>query len=86
MPDEQKQLVQQILLQQIRFLFEANDTSGLRRLLGEQRGSNTAEIVELLDNEQRRTIFDVLDKPVSAEVLEKVDEATRNELFELLEE
>jgi magnesium transporter len=86
MPDEQKQLVQQILLQQIRFLLEANDTSGLRRLLGEQRGSDTAEVVELLDNEQRRTIFNVLDKPVSAEVLEKVDEATRNELFELLEE
>jgi len=86
MPDEQKRLVQQVLLQQIELLLEANDTSGLRRLLSKQRGSDMAEAVELLDNEQRRTVFDVLDKPVSAEVLEKVDEATRNELFELLEE
>ncbi len=86
MPDEQKQLSQQILFQQIEILLEANDTSGLGRLLSNRRSSDIAEIVELLDSEQRRTIFDVLDKPTSAEVLEKVDEATRAELFELLEE
>jgi len=86
MPDEQKQLSQQILFQQIEILLEANDTSGLGRLLSDRRSSDIAEIVELLDSDQRRTIFDVLDKPTSAEVLEKVDEATRAELFELLEE
>ncbi len=84
MLDEQKQLSQQILFQQIEILLEANDTSGLGRLLTDRRSSDIAEIVELLDTEQRRTIFDVLDKPTSAEVLEKVDEATRAELFELL--
>ena len=79
MPDEQKHLVQQI-----KPLLESEDTSALGELLTDQRSSDIAEVVELLDNEQRRIIFDVLDKPVSAEVLEKVDEATRDELFEIL--
>jgi Mg/Co/Ni transporter MgtE len=81
MPDEQKQL-----LQQTDSLLEAGDSSTLAQFLNEQRASDIAEVVELLDNERRRTIFDVLDKPTAAEVLEKVDEATRAELFELLED
>lgn len=79
MVDEQKQL-----LEQIEQLFELKDISALRELLSDQRSSDIAEIVELVDNEQRRAIFDVMDKPMSAEVLEKVDEATRAELFDLL--
>jgi len=86
MPDEQKQLVQRILLQQIEILFEAGDSSALGHSLNQQRSSDIAEVVELLDNEQRRTIFDVLDKPLSAEVLEKVNEAIRAEIFDLLRE
>ncbi|MHC4630671.1 MAG: magnesium transporter [Planctomycetota bacterium] len=78
MADERKQL-----LQQIEPLLEPGDMPALGELLRSQRSSNIAEVVELLDNEQRRTVFDVLDKPTSAEVLEKVDEATRAELFEL---
>lgn len=81
MSDKQKEL-----LQQIEALFGAGDSSALRLLFGEQRSSDIAEVVELLDNEQRRTVFDMLDKPVSAEVLEKVDEATRTALFELLDD
>ncbi|MBA7517748.1 Magnesium transporter MgtE [subsurface metagenome] len=84
MPDEQKQLARQILLQQIEISLEAGDSSALGELLHAQRSSDITEVVELLDNEQRRAIFDVLDKSVSAEVLEKADEATRSELFELL--
>ncbi len=79
MSDEQKQL-----LHQIEPLLEAGDTSTLRELLRDQRSSDIAEVVELVDNEQKRAIFDVLDKSTSAEVLEKVDEATRAELFDLL--
>jgi len=78
---EQKQL-----LQQIERLLESEDKSALRELLSEQRSSDIAEVVELVDNEQRRAIFDAMDEPTSAEVLEKVDEATRAELFELLED
>lgn len=81
MADEQKQL-----LQQIEPLFESEDKSALRELLSDQRRSDIAEVVELVDNEQRRAIFDAMDKPTSAEVLEKVDEATRAELFELLKD
>ncbi len=80
MADEQRQL-----LEQIQPLLESRDLSTLRSLLSEQRSSDIAEVVELVDNEQRRLIFDTLDKPVAAEVLEKVNEATRAEMFELLE-
>ncbi|MHC4571061.1 MAG: magnesium transporter MgtE N-terminal domain-containing protein [Planctomycetota bacterium] len=86
MPDEQKQLLQQILLQQVEIFLEAEGGSGLKSLLAEQRSSDIAEVVELLDNEQRRIIFNVLDKPTSAEVLEKVNEATRAEIFDFLRE
>jgi magnesium transporter len=79
MVDEQKQL-----LEKIEQLFELKDMSALREVLSDQRSSDMAEIVELVDNEQKRAIFDVMDKPMSAEVLEKVDEATRAELFDLL--
>ena len=79
MADEQKHLVHQI-----EPFLESEDKSALRELLSNQRSSDIAEVVELVDNEQRRTIFDAMDKPTSAEVLEKVDEATRSELFELL--
>ena len=81
MADEQKKL-----LQQIERLLDSGDKSALRELLSDQRSSDIAEIVELVDNEERRAIFDVMDKSTSAEVLEKVDEATRAELFELLKE
>jgi magnesium transporter len=81
MADEQRQLVQQI-----ERLLESEDKSALRELLADQRSSDIAEVVELVDNEQKRAIFDAMDKPTSAEVLEKVDEATRSELFELLKD
>ncbi|MCH7558046.1 MAG: magnesium transporter [Planctomycetes bacterium] len=81
MADEQKQLVQQI-----EPLLEAEDKSALRELLSDQRSSDIAEVVELVDNEHRRAIFDAMDRPTSAEVLEKVGEATRAELFELLKD
>lgn len=84
MADEQKRLRQQILLQQIEILLEADNRPDLGELLKEQRDSDIAEVVELLDNDQRHVIFDVLDKPTAAEVLEKVDEATRGMLFEIL--
>ena len=81
MADEQKQLVHQI-----EPFLESEDKSALRELLSNQRSSDIAEVVELVDNEQRRVIFDAMDKPTSAEVLEKVDEATRSELFDLLKD
>jgi magnesium transporter len=80
MEDEQKQL-----LEQIEPFLESEDKAALKRLLAEQRSSDIAEIVEVVDNEHKRIIFDAMDKQTSAEVLEKVDEATRAELFDLLE-
>jgi magnesium transporter len=79
MNDEQKQFVDQI-----KPFLESEDKAALKELLSDQRTSDIAEIVEFVDNERRRIIFDAMDKPTSAEVLEKVDEATRAELFELL--
>jgi hypothetical protein len=81
MADEQKHLVHQIVP-----LLESEDKSSLKELLSNQRSSDIAEVVELVDNDERRIIFDAMDRPTSAEVLEKVDEATRSELFELLKD
>jgi magnesium transporter len=81
MADEQKQAVREI-----EALLDAGDVSTLREQLKDQRSSDLAEVVSLVDNDQRRMLFDALEKPVSAEVLEKVDEATRGELFEILED
>lgn len=74
------------LLEEIRAILARQDRVALEKVLDEQRSSDIAEIVELLDNEERRAVFDVLERSVSAEVLEKVDEATRSELFDLLGE
>ncbi len=73
-------------LQQTEYLLQEQNSAALSRLLSEQRASDIAEITELVDNEKRRLIFDVLDTPIAAEVLEKVNEATRTELIELLTE
>ncbi|OHB74865.1 MAG: magnesium transporter [Planctomycetes bacterium RBG_16_55_9] len=77
---------QKDLLQQIERLLESEDKSALGELLRDQRSSDVAEVVELVDNERRRAIFDTMNESLSAEVLEKVDEATRAALFELLRE
>ena len=81
MVDEQKQL-----LHDIETLFETGDTAALRTLLNDRRSSDIAEIVELLDDEKNRAVFNALEKPLAAEVLEKVEEATRARLFNLLRE
>jgi magnesium transporter len=62
-------------------MLEENNLRALGGFLSLQRASDVAESVELLDNEQKRRVFDVLDKELAAEVLEKVDEATRGELL-----
>ncbi len=79
MPDEQEQL-----LDEIEPLLEAENKGTLRELLYDWRPSDIAEVVELVDNDRRRLVFDVLETGVAAEVLEKVNEATREQLFELL--
>ena len=80
MIDEHKQLYDQI--QQ---LLELESHQALSSVLEEHRSSEIAEIVELLDNDQRRVILDSLDRETAAEVITKVDEATRHEIFEKVE-
>ena len=72
------------LLQEIEPLLLAEDKFAISKVLKEYRSSDIAEVVEIVDDENRRLIFDGLDRETSAEVLEKVDEATRSSLFELL--
>jgi magnesium transporter len=81
MPEEQE-----ILLEQVRQLLETHDAEGLCKLLEGQRTSYISEIVEILDPEEGRIVFNCLKKPEAAEVFEKVDEATRSELFEVLDD
>ncbi len=64
-------------------LLEENNLKALGAFLDLQRASDIAEAVEMLDNDQKRKVFDAMeDKELAAEVLEKVDEATRAELFD----
>lgn len=72
------------LLQELEPLLLAEDKFAISKVLKEYRSSDIAEVVEIVDDEDRRLIFDGLDQETSAEVLEKVDEATRSSLFELL--
>ena len=74
------------LFNQIEALVETENRVALSKLLDDHRSSDIGEVIELLDNNQRRVVFDVLAKDTAAEVLEKVDEATRAELFELFED
>lgn len=81
MSDERK-----ILLEQIESLLESGDRETLRALLADQWESDLAEVVEILDTEERRIVFDLLSRNAAAEVLERVNEATRSDLFEMLDE
>ena len=74
------------LLQQIEPLLENEDHSAIKAILEDRRTSDIAEVVETLDDDELRLIFDVLDIETSAEVIEKVDEATRSQLFKLLKD
>jgi magnesium transporter len=82
MAEEQKHLLRQL----VEDYLDKDDHVSLKSALEEKRSSDISEIIEILENEERRIVFDILDKSVSAEVLEKVDEATRAELFEILED
>jgi len=81
MSDEQK-----LLLEEMEPLLEVEDRRSLTALLAEKRTSDIAEVVELVDNDRRRLIFDALETEIAAEVLEKVNEATRARLFGLLQD
>lgn len=74
------------LFSRIEELVLTENRVALSKLLDNHRSSDIGEVIELLDNTQRRVVFDVLAKDTAAEVLEKVDEATRAELFELFED
>jgi magnesium transporter len=81
MADTQRQF-----LDQMQDLLEQQSFDAAKSLLGEHRSSEIGEVIELLDNNQRRLVFDLMDRHIAAEVLEKVDEATRSELFEIIGE
>lgn len=81
MADKQKEFLEQILR-----LLDSQDILALKTALNNKRSSDISEVVELVDNDKKRLIFNVMDEATSAEVLEKVDEATRSELFEILED
>lgn len=72
-----------IIYEEIVGLLNEKCLKALGAFLDLQRASDIAEAVEMLDNDQKRAVFDAMDdKELAAEVLEKVDEATRAELFE----
>jgi len=74
----------ELLLERLEPVLEAGDREALRRLLDEQRASDIAELVEFIDRDRQRLVFDVLATPEAGQVILKVNEATRAQLFELL--
>ena len=78
--------IKQMLFQRIEQALKANNMEELAVILSEQRSSDIAEIVELLDEQGQLAVFEVLNNEVGADVLIRVDEATRSELFELFHE
>ncbi len=74
----------QQILDKMKDLLENKNSIELSALLKDLRESEIAEFVELLDNEDRRTLFNLLDDETGAIVLERVNEATRSELFDIL--
>lgn len=79
MAEEQKQL-----FEQVEGLLGTDRRAELGVLLSGERSSDIAEVMELLDEEERRWVLSVLPRPMAAEVLEKVNPASREELFELV--
>ena len=57
MPEEQE-----ILLEQVKVLLASRNTDRLHALLQDQRTSYIAEIVEILDPEDSRIIFNCLER------------------------
>ncbi len=73
---------QKLLHEMIESYIETDDRPSLAALLAEQRESDIAEVVEILNDHQRHTVFTLLDKPTAAEVINRVDEATRRDIFD----
>jgi magnesium transporter len=72
-----------VIYEEIVDLLNEKCLKALGAFLDLQRASDIAEAVEMLDNDQKRAVFDAMDdKELAAEVLEKVNEATRAELFD----
>ena len=74
------------LYQKIEQLLDESQREQLKSVLADMWESEIAEVVELLGDDQRKVIFDLLDLETAAEVLEKVNEATRSDLFDILED
>ena len=74
------------LFKQVEQVLETGNREQLAALLKDEHSNDIAEIVEMLDTEHQRMIFDVLETSVAAEVFGRVNEATREALFEFLED
>jgi len=59
----------ELLLERIEPVLEAGDREALRRLLDEQRESDIAELVEFIDRDRQRLVFDVLATPEAGQVI-----------------
>lgn len=70
------------LLETIKQLIESDSQTALGKVLADARSSDIAEVMEVLAEESRVVLLDLLDPKDAGEVLEKLDEATRGEVIE----
>jgi magnesium transporter len=74
------------LYENIRDLFANDRTDEMADLLREEHAADIAEVMELLDDEQRSALFFVVPPRVMAEVVVMLDEAVRSEVVEELDD
>lgn len=74
------------LYESIQELLDSKSLDAIKLILPDHRESEIAEVVELLDNDERIALLDLMDTEMSAEVLTKVDEATRHAIFDKIKE
>jgi magnesium transporter len=74
----------QSIQQEIEPLLAANDRAALRMLLNQQHPADIADVVELLNDEQRVIVFSLLQPADASEVLDEVSTEALRELVEAI--
>lgn len=73
-----------IIAEQVRVLLNAHYIHSLRELLSRQHPADIADILEILDDEERVIVFELLDQSFAAEVLDKTNTDVTRELVDAI--
>ncbi len=74
----------QAIAEQVKILFNAHYIHSLKELLSKQHPADIADILEMLNDEERVQVFDLLDEAFAAEVLDKTNTDVTRDLVEAI--